>query len=95
MSVTLCVLLWAHEGHEGALARYEDRVLELLGQHGASLLQRARTDGSGGAPLEVQILEFPSEATLSDYMADERRAALAADRDGAVARTDMLRVALL
>jgi uncharacterized protein (DUF1330 family) len=95
MSVTLCVLLWAHEGHEEGLIAYEDRVLELLREHGASLLQRARTDGSGGAPLEVQILEFPSEAALSAYLGDERRAALAGDRDHAIARTDILRVALI
>jgi hypothetical protein len=47
MSVTLCVLLWAHAGNEDALISYEDRVLEFAPSHGARLLQRARTDGSG------------------------------------------------
>ena len=95
MSVTLCVLLWAHPGHEDALVSYEDRVLEFAPAHGARLLQRARTDGSAGAPLEIQLLEFPSEAALDDYLRDERRTALARERDRAITRTEVIRVDLV
>ena len=95
MSVTLCVLLWAHAGNEDALISYEDRVLEFAPAHGATLLQRARTDGSGGSPLEIQFLEFPSEGALNDYLQDERRTALAGQRDRAICRTEVMRVDLV
>jgi uncharacterized protein (DUF1330 family) len=94
-SVRLCVLLWARTGADGALIDYEDRVLELMEDHGARVLQRARTDGADGAPLEIQILEYPSQAALDGYLADERRAALAGERDAAIARTEILPVELV
>jgi uncharacterized protein (DUF1330 family) len=95
LSIRLCVLLWARPGADAALVDYEDRVLELIADHGARVLQRARTDGADGAPLEIQILEYPSQAALDDYMADARRVALAGQRDAAIARTEVLPVQLL
>jgi uncharacterized protein (DUF1330 family) len=80
--VTHCVLLWARPGQENALTSYEDRVLALLPEHGARVLDRA-------APTEVQLLEFPSAAALDAFMKDPRRTALAADRDAAIARTEI------
>lgn len=93
--LTLCVLLWAHEGQADALVAYEDEVLTVLGDHGGSVVERARTDGSGDLPLEVQLLAFPSETALDTYMADERRQGLAPARKRAVARTEVMRVELL
>ena len=97
--VCLCVLLWAKQGKKSALTAYEDQVLGLLAEHGGRVLQRGSVvaDGTGdGArpaqPAEVQFLEFPAEAALAAYMNDSRRLALAADRDAAIARTDVLRV---
>lgn len=52
-------------------------------------------DGADGQPLEVHLLEFPSDAALDDYMHDERRTALAGARDSAIARTDVVRVNLV
>ncbi|HEY5192524.1 MAG TPA: hypothetical protein VIJ39_01470 [Solirubrobacteraceae bacterium] len=95
MSIHLCVLLWPNAGTETALVAYEDRVLELMGDHGARVLQRARTDGASGSPLEIQLLEFPSQISLDGYMQDERRTALADERDAAIARTDVLPVDLV
>ena len=95
MSLTLCVLLWPHEGRGAALIAYEDRVLELLADHDATLLSRARSDGSDGHPLEVQLFEFPSQVELDGYLNDVRRAAMAAERDAAVARTELMRVELV
>ncbi|HEY5287899.1 MAG TPA: hypothetical protein VIJ50_12405 [Solirubrobacteraceae bacterium] len=90
MSIHLCVLLWPKPGGEEALCAYEDTVLDLMGSHGARVLQRMRTDGKSGAPLEIQVLEFPSQGALDSYMHDERRVALADERDAAIARTDVL-----
>jgi uncharacterized protein (DUF1330 family) len=95
MSLTLCVLLWAHPGAGDALVDYEDRVLDLVPGHGGRVLQRARSSGADGQPLEIQLLEFPSAAALNDYMTDGRRLSLADDRDRAVARTQVIDVELV
>ena len=119
MPRTLCVLLWAHPGAEAALAAYEDRVLRLVPDHGARVVQRARVSGGQGArvggvqgarvsggqrarvsgadtqPAEIQLLEFPSTAALDAYMGDPRRTVLAADRDRAIARTEIIEVELI
>ena len=93
--MTMCVLLWARPGQDDALAAYEDRVLALVPEHGGRVLQRARGDGAGDQPLEVQILEFPSPAALGAYMEDGRRTALAGERDRAIARTEVINVELI
>ena len=92
MPVTLCVLLDAVPGRETELAEYEDEVLALLPDHGARLVQRVRAVDPATVPLEVQVLEFPSEGALEAYLADPRREALADRRERAVAGTEELRV---
>jgi hypothetical protein len=92
MTLTLCCLLWARTGQESALVDYEDRVLALLPDHGATLVNRLRSDGTDGHPLEVQLFEFPTKDSLDAYLADPRRTALSADRDAAVARTELMNV---
>ena len=94
-AVELCVLLWAHPGHDADLAAYEDRVLALVPAHGGTVLQRARSAGEQGHPLEMQFYSFPSEAALQAYLADDRRVALAAERDRVVARTQLIRVSFV
>jgi uncharacterized protein (DUF1330 family) len=95
VSLTLCVMLWAREGAEQALIEYEDRVLHLAAAHGGRVLQRGRTEGGPDEPFEVQFLEFPSRAALDAYMWDGRRTMLAADREMAIARTDIFEVRLV
>ena len=41
------------------------------------------------------MIEFPSAPALDAYMGDPRRTALAADRDRAVARTEIIDVELV
>lgn len=95
-SVTLCVLLWPHEGRAEALAAYEDQVLVLVADHGGQVLQRARTVGAPGEgePQEVHLIEFPDEAALDAYLVDPRRTRMSGQRDAAIARTQVLRVTL-
>ena len=111
MPSTLCVLLWAHPGAEAALAAYEDTVLRLVPDHGGRVVLRARSSealrarssealraggsGADGQPAEIQVIEFPSAAALDAYLGDPRRTALAADRDRAVARTEVIDVELV
>ena len=95
MAVTLCVLLWARLGKEHELGEYEDRVLALLPDHGAQVLTRMRPVGGVTEPTEVHVLEFPDDAALDAYMTDERRLALARDREAAIERTEILRVQVI
>jgi uncharacterized protein (DUF1330 family) len=95
VSVTLCVLLWANPGAENGLIAYEDRVLAVAEDHGGAVLQRVRGNGSGGQPLEVQTLRFPSRDALDAFMIDDRRQALAAERERAIARTEVIEVDLV
>jgi uncharacterized protein (DUF1330 family) len=93
--LTLCVLLWAHPGAEESLTAYEDQVLALIPDHGGKVLWRARSNGTDGQPLETHFLEFPSPQALDAYVADGRRQALAAERDRAIARTEIIEVELI
>lgn len=81
---------------EAALSAYEDKVLRLVTVHGGRVLQRgtvvAGSQLDGEPPTEVQFLEMPSEESLDAYVNDPRRLAMAAERDAAIARTDLLRV---
>jgi uncharacterized protein (DUF1330 family) len=88
-------LLWARPGAEDALSAYEDRVLDLVPGHGGRVLQRARSSGTNGQPAEIQLLEFPSAAALDEYMSNPRRLSLADERDRAIARTQVIDVALI
>ena len=89
--ILLCCLLWAHEGKAEALHAYEDRVLQLIQEHGGEVVQRALA-GTPGQPDEVQFLRFADQAALDGYLADDRRTSLAAEREAAVARTELFPV---
>ena len=90
--VTLCCLLWARPGLEADLVAYEDRVLAFLPDHGAQLLERVRSDGADGRPLEVQLYRIPTPQSLDAYVNDPRRLALADERDRVIARTELFPV---
>lgn len=61
ITVTLCVQLRAHDGKQGALTAYENRVVDIAEEHGARVVFRGRMHGEPGEPTELQILSFPSE----------------------------------
>jgi hypothetical protein len=92
VSVTLCVLLWAQPGAEAGLIAYEDTVLRIASSHQGRVRQRVRSSGTGGQPLEIQLLEFPSADTLDAFMTDERRLALADERDRVISKTEVIEV---
>src|SRR5215469_12908619 len=93
-----CVLLWARTGMEAALSAYEDKVLRLVAEHGGRVLERGTvlpgSQHDGEPPTEVQLLVMPSEASLNAYVNDPRRLAMSAERDAAIARTDLFRLRL-
>jgi uncharacterized protein (DUF1330 family) len=90
----MCVLLWARPGAEDGLIAYEDEVLGIASGHGGRVLQRARSGGAAGQPLEIQLLEFPSAQALDAFMSDGRRQALAGERDRVISRTEIIEVQL-
>jgi hypothetical protein len=87
--ITLCVLLSAVPGRETSLARYEDHVLALLGQHSGRLVARIRS--ADGPWSEVHLIEFESEHGLETFQQDPRRLALSALRDESIASTTVIR----
>jgi hypothetical protein len=52
--------------------RYEELVLVLLLEHGATLERRLV---SRGGEIELHILDFPSQTALDSYLSDQRRLA--------------------
>jgi len=95
MTVSMCVLLWARPGLAVELSAYEDRVLALMGEHGGQVLQRARTDGTGAEPTEIQFIRFWDQAGVDSYLADPRRVELAGERERVVERTDTMPVTFI
>ena len=91
----MCVLLWARPGAEAGLIAYEDQVLGIASGYGGQVLQRARSNGADGQPLEIQLLEFPSARAVEEFMADARRQSLAGERDRVTARTEVIDVQLV
>jgi hypothetical protein len=79
---------------EQELITYENAVLALVGDHNGRVLHRALTDGIGGKPLEIQLFEWASTEAMEGFLADPRRVALAADREQAIARTEIVPVHL-
>jgi len=88
------VFLWSHPEMEHSLIAYEDAVLALVDQHDGRVVHRARTDGADGRPLEIQLFEWASQEAMDGYLADPRRVALAAAREKAIARTEIVSVQL-
>ena len=97
--VTLCVLLWSNPGMESALTAYEDKVLGFVAEYGGQVIQRARNTGTDdhareNQPLEIQTLRFPSSQAVQRFRADDRRQALAEERDRVIAVTEIIEVEL-
>lgn len=89
------MFLWPHPGMEQALIAYEDAVLTLVDEHDGKVVHRARTDGAGGRPLEIQLFEWASQEAMDGYMSDPRRTALSTDREQAIARTEIVPVQMV
>lgn len=67
-------------------------MLALVSEHGGNVLQRARSDGAEDRPLEIQLYEWASQAPMDSVMSDPCGTALSADRDHAIARTEIVAV---
>jgi hypothetical protein len=90
VKLTCYVFLWSRPGMDDALIAYEDSVLAWVSEHGGTVLQRARSDGRDGRPLEIQCYEWPSRGAMAGYLSDPRRGALSTERDRVVAGTEVV-----
>ena len=95
--LTLCVLLWARPGAEEALTAYEDQVLALVPGYGGKVLwpepgARAPT-ASRWKPTSWNSPSPQGPRRLREPTAAGQ--ALAAERDRAVARTEIIEVELV
>jgi hypothetical protein len=93
--ITLCVLLWAHDGKADDLTRYEDTVMELLAEHRGTIISRVRCTPTDEGPDEVHTIQFADQASFDAYMVDPRRLDLAHERDRVIKRTTVLDAELL
>ncbi len=75
---TLAFVGWAAPEQADAASAYEDAVLPLLADHGASVVYRGRRahGQDPSLPVEVHLLRFPSRAAFDAYLADPHRLAL-------------------
>ena len=95
MTIELCVLLWASAGCEADLVAYEDTVLPLIPHHGGRVVSRVRRLDDNEGPFEVQLIHFPDQDSVSSYMNDPARQALADVHQRAIARTDVIPVEIV
>lgn len=91
--IVLVVRLTYVPGQEQNGALYERTVLQYWREHGGEVIAAFRpapwSDGSRAAD-EMQLLRIPSREQLDAYLADARRAALAAVRDRTIASTEVV-----
>ena len=75
---------------ETELSSYIDTVVNLEAEHGGTVLYRGITDASDDQPLEIHILEFPSQDMLDNFMGDARRTTMGPERDRVIARMEIM-----
>lgn len=90
--IVLLVSLWLRSDDVAGFEAFERKVSAIQAQHGGRIeraIRLAHASGSKG-PFEVHIVSFPNTASLAAYRADKRIAALAAERERLIARTEIV-----
>jgi hypothetical protein len=67
----ICAVFRVPRDGRAAFQAYEDAVLPLLADYGATLQRRLRTEDG---MTEIHLIQFPSGAALDAFRADPRRA---------------------
>ena len=89
----LIVSLFIHPGQELAFQEFEAAAARIMGRHGGRIervIRPARAVPEREVPHEVHLVSFPDEPTFAAYRADAELAELAALRQAAIARTEIL-----
>jgi uncharacterized protein (DUF1330 family) len=89
----LLVSLFIHPGQESAFRAFETAAARIMGRYGGRIervIRPERAVPEGAMPHEVHLVSFPGEAAFAAYRADPELAALAALRQAAIARTEII-----
>jgi uncharacterized protein (DUF1330 family) len=93
-SIQVVVRLWIDPSRVQEFESYERKAARIMARHGGAVLESVRTSETdapaGDAPFEVHVLEFPSPEAFNAYRTDPELAALAAEREMAITRTEVL-----
>ena len=84
----LVAILTIRPGRLDAFRAYEARAAAIMARHGGAIERAVFVPGEPAR--EVHVVAFPSAAAFAAYRADPALAALAADRDAAIAATEVL-----
>lgn len=81
--------LWIRAGRGADFEAFERKALALAARHGGVLERVVRVERRPGAddPDEIHVLRFPGRDRFEAYRRDPEAAALAAEREAAIAKT--------
>lgn len=91
--IVLLVHLFVHPGRAAEFHRFETEAARIMRRHGGRIDRVIRPTGPGlvdALPHEVHLVSFASAAGFAAYREDPELQALAALRESAIARTDVL-----
>lgn len=92
-TVVLVVSLYVRPGQEGAFRAFESAAARIMGRYGGRIervIRPVEMTPVGELPHEVHLVSFPDGAAFAAYRADAELAGLAALRQMAIARTEIL-----
>ena len=92
-ALILLVSLYIHPGQEMAFREFESVAARIMGRYGGRIervIRPGRVVPEGNVPHEVHLVSFPDEAAFAAYRADAELAGMAALRQAAIARTEII-----
>ena len=93
-SLEVVINLWIHPGRVAEFEAYERKAARIMQRYGGVVQKVVRVSNanpsSSGRPFEVHVLGFPSLEAFHSYRADSELAGLAAERNAAISRTEVL-----
>ena len=85
--------LFVHPGCEAEFRQFETaaaRIMERYGGHIEKVIRPLSANHEGPLPHEIHLVSFPSQEQFEAYRADAELAGLAALRQAAIARTELV-----
>lgn len=86
------VSLWIRSGAVAEFEAYERRAARIMRKYGGSIEKVIRTgqEDSPETPFEIHLVSFPGQETFAAYRADLELLSLAADRESAILKTEVI-----
>jgi uncharacterized protein (DUF1330 family) len=91
--LVLLVSLYVHPGREADFRRFEAAAARVMARHGGAIERVIRPVAAPGGPPpphEIHVVTFPRREAFAAYRADPELAGLAALRQAAIARTEVV-----